>query len=147
MLVSKQAKSSIKDGIAQKLVSKTKGPYIVLEKDTPISYWIQYLSLCEGIGRPGRKVKKSAARMENTPSTVVLHKYLDRSDTRFSTIKGPLLNNLLGKWLGVIRRGTYQAAYEDSRWAYEPVSGLWPYIDPDSDSSDYGSSYEGSKYQ
>ena len=34
-----------------------------------------------------------------------------------------------------------------SRWAYEPVSDLWTDIEPDGDSSNNGSSYEGSKYQ
>ena len=67
--------------------------------------------------------------------------------SRFYTMSGPLANNHLEKWLGVIRRGTYQAASEDRRWAYEPVSALWPDIDPDSDSSNDELSDEGSKYQ
>ena len=36
---------------------------------------------------------------------------------------------------------------KDSRWAYEPVSDLWPDIEPASDYSDGGSSDEGSKDQ
>ena len=56
------------------------------------------------------------------PSTMVLHNHLYVSYTRFSTMAGPFANNLLGKWLEVIRRGTYQIASEDIRWAYEPVS-------------------------
>ena len=47
----------------------------------------------------------------------------------------------------MIRRGSYQAADEDIRWAYEPVSDLWPDIEPYSDSSVGGSGYKGSKYQ
>ena len=47
----------------------------------------------------------------------------------------------------MIRKGTYQAASEDSRWEYEPVSDLWPDIEPDSDSSDDVSRDKGSKYQ
>ena len=47
---------------------------------------------------------------------------------------GLLTNNPLVNWLGVIRRETYQAASEDSRWGNELVSDLWPDIDPDSDS-------------
>ena len=73
---------------------------------------------CEGIGRPGIKVKESADRMENIPSTMVLHKHVDGTDTIFSITAGPLYNNPLEKWLGVIRRGTYQADSEDSRWKY-----------------------------
>ena len=53
----------------------------------------------------------------------------------------------MGKWLGVIRRGTYHAVSEDIRWSYEPVSDFWPDIEPDSESSDGGSSYEGIIYQ
>ena len=47
----------------------------------------------------------------------------------------------------MIRRDYHQAEAEDSRWAYEPVSRFWPYIEPDSDSIVGGSSYEGSKYR
>ena len=47
----------------------------------------------------------------------------------------------------MIRRGTYQEALEDSRWEYEPVSYLWPDIEPGSDSSNDGSNDEVSKYQ
>ena len=43
----------------------------------------------------------------------------------------------------MIIRGTYQAASEDGRWTYEPVSGLWPDIKTDSDSSNDGSGDEG----
>ena len=63
--------------------------------------------------------------MENIPSTMVLHKHVNGVDTRFSTISGQLAKNMLVEWLGVIRRGTYQAASEDSRWEYEPVYNLW----------------------
>ena len=80
-------------------------------------------------------MKESASRMENISSTMVLHKNLYGANTRLSTKEGILVNNPLGKWLGVIRRRIYQEASEDSRWAYEPVSGFWPDIDPDSDSS------------
>ena len=85
--------------------------------------------------------------MENISSTMVLQKHVDGEDTRFSTMEEPLVNNPMEKLMGAIRRGTYQAAYEDSRWAYEPVSDFWPDVDPDSDSSDYGSSDEGIKNQ
>ena len=53
----------------------------------------------------------------------------------------------LEKRLGDIRRGAYQAAYEDSRWAYEPVSDLWLDIEPDIDYSNYGSSNDRNKDQ
>ena len=47
----------------------------------------------------------------------------------------------------MIRRRTYQAASEDSMWAYERVSNLWTDIEPGSYSSDDGSSDEGNKDQ
>ena len=92
-------------------------------------------------------MKESANRMERIPSTMVIHKHVDGADTRFSTMAVPLANNPLKKYTGVIRRGFYQAASEDSRWAYEPVSDLWPDIEPYSDSSNDGSSDEGGKDQ
>ena len=85
--------------------------------------------------------------MEKITFAMVLHKHVDGADIIFSTTAGPLANNNLEKWLGLIRRGTCQAAYEDIRWAYEPVSDLWPDIELDSDSSDGGPIDEGSKNQ
>ena len=71
--------------------------------------------------------------MDNIPSTMVVHKHLDGVDTIFAAMAGLLAKKYLEKWTGVVRRGTYQESSEDSRWAYEPVSDLWPDIDPDSD--------------
>ena len=87
-------------------------------------------------------MKESASRMENISSTMVLHKNVYGANTRLSTKEGILVNNPLGKWLGVIRIGTYQSDSEDRRWAYEPVSDLWTDIDIDRDSSDDLSSNE-----
>ena len=115
MLVRKHLKSSRKDRIYHILVFKTKGPHRVIEKAKPSSYWLQCLKFFEGIGRTGIKVKESSARMEKIPSTMVLHKHVDGADIRVFTIAGPLAKNPLEKWLGVIRRGNYQAASEDSR--------------------------------
>ena len=84
--------------------------------------------------------------MERLPPTIVIHKNLGGKDTIFATMTGPFLNSSLGKYLGVIRRGIYQEESEDNRWTYEPVLYLWPYVDPDSDSSDNGSSNERRKY-
>ena len=83
-------------------------------------------------------MKESADRMENIPSTMVLHKHVDGADTIFATVEGPLTKNHLEKWLGAIRIGTYQAAAEESRWAYESVYNLWTDIETDGDSSAYG---------
>ena len=86
--------SSRKDGVAHKLVFKIKGPYRILEKATPSSYWLHSLPFCEGLGRPGRKVKESAARMKKIPSNMVLHKHFPGNI--FSVMSRPLENNPLG---------------------------------------------------
>ena len=59
----------------------------------------------------------------------------------------PLVKIPLGKWIEIIRRGAYQAEFGDVRWEYELVSNLCPDLEPKSDSSYYGSSDKGSKYQ
>ena len=92
-------------------------------------------------------MKESAYWMEKKPSTMVPHKYVHGTATIFSIVAGLLANNPLEKFLGMVRRENYQAASEDRRWAYEPVSDLWSEIYPRSDSSYYGSSDEGTKYK
>ena len=113
-----QSKSSKKYRVAPKLVLRTKGPYRVLEKATPISYWIQSLPFCEGPGRPGRKLKGSATATKNIIFTMVIFKKLDRVDTGFTTMSVPLVKNPMEKCIGVIRIGTHQAKYEERSWAY-----------------------------
>ena len=90
VVLMEQVNSRRKYGILHKLIFKTKVPYRFLEKATPISYWLQRLPFCEDLGRPGRKVKGSAARLENIPSTMVLHKHVYGVDTIFVAMAGPL---------------------------------------------------------
>ena len=75
---------------------------------------------------------------------MVILKNVYGDHSRFTTRLGPSVNNYLEKCLGAIRIGTYQESSEDNMWAYEPVSYLLPYVDPDSESSDDD---EVSKYQ
>ena len=56
----------------------------------------------------GKKVKELAARVENILFTMVLYKHVYGTDTIFATIPRTLMNNPLGKWIELIRRGTYQ---------------------------------------
>ena len=58
VIVRKQVKSSRKVGIAQKVVFKTKVPYIALEKAKNTSYWLQCLPFRQGLGRLVIKVKE-----------------------------------------------------------------------------------------
>ena len=85
--------------------------------------------------------------MEKISSTMVLYRHIYGVYIRYDTIPGPLVNNSLGKWIGVITRRIYQVAAEDSRWAYELVSDLWPDFKSGSNSKDGESSDEESKYQ
>ena len=78
---------------------------------------------------------------------MVLHKHVDGEDTMLVNMTGPLINYHLGKWIGVIIRGSYQEAAEDPRWEYEPVFDFYPYMDPDSDCIVDGSSHDGKNYQ
>ena len=74
--------------------------------------------------------------MEKLPSTLVIHKKADGVDTRFAMTRGPFLHSLLEKWLGALNQGTYQQAQGDARWAFEPISDLWPTKEVESDSED-----------
>ena len=61
-------------------------------------------------------MKESEAGIEKIAPTMALHKHVDGVATIFATILVPLDNNPLDNWLGMIIRGTYQSASEDSRW-------------------------------
>ena len=101
------------------------------------------MTFCEGIRKPGGESEVISVQGGNIPSNMLLHKHVDGADTRLSTMEGLFVNNPLGKWLGVTRRGAYQAAPQDSRCGYHPVSALWPDIDSDINSRNDGSSDEG----
>ena len=58
LVLRKEVKLSIKNGVAQKLVFKTKIPYRVLQKAKLSSSWFQRLHFCEGLWRTGRKLKE-----------------------------------------------------------------------------------------
>ena len=81
------------------LAFKTKGTYQVPEKATPSSYWLQRLPFCEGLGRPGRKLKEFVVRTEKIPSTTVINKHVDEAYTRCDTKSGSFLNNTLKNYL------------------------------------------------
>ena len=78
---------------------------------------------------------------------MVIKNHVYGTDTIFVTMLGPLVINTLRKWLRVIRREAYKESARERRWAYEPVSDFWPYVDPVSNSSDDDSGEERSKDQ
>ena len=117
MVVRNQLNSIRKYGVSQKLIFRTKWAYRVLEEDIPISYWLKRLPLFVVPGKPRRKVKEPMTTMEHIISAMVFHKNAVGADNIFANMSGPLVNNPLGKCLVLIRKGTWQAAAEDSRWA------------------------------
>ncbi len=126
VLVRKRVQSSTKDGISAKLVFRARGPYRVLEQaDSPSSYIIQRIPFTRGLGRPGRRVKEKAARMERIPSVVVFPKLVDGADTRFASMNGPLVSNPLERWIRVTERGKYVKADQDENYAFEKVASIW----------------------
>jgi len=89
VIVRRQVQSRATDGVSAKLTFRAKGPYRVLEKVNPGSYRIQKLPFLQGLGRPGRVHKESAARMEKISSTLVLHKHTDGADTCLASMVQP----------------------------------------------------------
>ena len=133
MIVRRQVKSDASQNFSAKLVFKSRGPYRVIEKLNPNSYKLQKLPFLRGLGRKGRFIKESAARMTQLPSTLIFHKHADGADTRFSLMGGDIAENALEKWLGVVRRGSYVKAEGDPNWAFEPLASMWSEDLPDDD--------------
>ncbi len=134
VIVRKQVQSNSDRGIAGKIVFKSRGPYRVLEPANPGSYWIQKLPFLDGLGSTGRRVKESAARMERIPSTLVIHKRPDGADTRLASMRHPLVNNPVQKWLGAIDSGAYQQAAPTEDHAFVKIEDMWS--DPMDESED-----------
>jgi hypothetical protein len=72
-----------------------------------------------------RQVKESAARMERIPSTLVIHKRPDGVDTRMVSMRHPLVNNPVQKWLGAIDSGAYQPAAITEAHSFVKVEDMW----------------------
>ena len=134
VIVRKQVKSNADRGIAGKIVFKSRGPYRVLEQANPGSYWIQKLPFLDGLGSTDRRVKESAARMERIPSTLVVHKQPDGADTCMASMRHPLVNNPVQKWLGAIDSGAYQPAAPTDNHAFVKIEDMWS--DPMDESED-----------
>ena len=134
VIVRKQVKSNADRGIAGKIVFKSRGPYRVLEPANPGSYIIPKLPFLDNLGSMGRRVKESAARMERIPSTLVIHKRPDGADTRMASMRHPLVNNPVQKWLGAIDSGAYRPAAPTENHAFVKIEDMWS--DPIDESDD-----------
>jgi hypothetical protein len=125
VIVRKQVKSNADRGTAGKIVFKSRGTYSVLEQANPGSYWIQKLPFLDGLaGSTGRQVKESAARMERIPSTLAVHKGPDGADTRMASMRHPLVNNPVQKWLGAIYSGAYQPAAPTNNHTFVKIKDM-----------------------
>jgi hypothetical protein len=105
----------------------------VLEKAGDESYWIQRIPVLQELKRrPGVRQKQAAWRLERVPSSVVLHKRLDSTDTRWLAQATNLRNNPLEHNLGFFDFGRYHKAPDDAKYAFDRAEDLLQY-DLDSD--------------
>ena len=135
VIVRKQVQSSADKGIPAKQKFKWKGIYRVIERLGERSYSVQKLPTVQGKGRPGRIRKYSAGVMEKIPSSLIINKHLDTSDTRLASLDQDLVNNPLEQSLGFFQYGKYVQAAPGSNFAYDKVEDLWA-IDIESDDED-----------
>ena len=139
VVIRRQVTSDASTGRPAKLRVRAKGVYKVLEKAGEDSYWVQKIPVLQELNRrPGKKTKQAAWRLSKIPSSVVVHKRIDSSDTRWLQRSAELQNNPLEKNLGFFDFGRYVKAAEGSKHAFEKVNDLLGYeIDfDDSDSEE-----------
>ena len=124
VIVKKQVQT--REGVPAKLTMKARGPYRVLERigDTG-SYYIQRIPFMQNLGRRGKRIKESAARMEKLPSTMVIHHQVDGPDSRFATLEYPFVPNPLEKHLRIHKHGTYEKTGQEQPFAYDRVADMW----------------------
>jgi len=137
VIIRKQIQSSSDKGIPAKQKFKWKGIYRVVEKLSDKSYHVQKLPTMQGAGKVGKLRKYSAGVMERIPSSLIINKHLDTSDTRLATLDQDLVNNPLEQSLGMFEYGKYIQAAPGSNFAYDRIEDLWSIdIDSDDDTDD-----------
>ena len=135
VIVRKQLQSDADKGAPAKQRFRWKGIYKVLEKYSDNSYGVQKLPTTQGKGRPGRIRKYAAAVMEKVPSSLIINKHLDTSDTRLAALNQNLVSNPLEHNLGFYEYGKYVKAPDGANFAYDKVEDLWS-IDISSDNEE-----------
>jgi hypothetical protein len=134
VVIRKQVHSKTADGISAKLMFRAKGPYRVVDQTPTGTYRLIKLPFLEGLGRPGRLIKEAAFRLEKLPSTLVIHRCADGTDTRFASLRGPFAPSPLEKWLGALNPGAYRQAAPEQNHAFEPLANMWSDdVDPPDD--------------
>jgi hypothetical protein len=108
-----------------------------MDKESDKSYWVQKLPTVQGKGKPGTLQKYAASLMERIPSSLIVNKYLDTSDTRLSALGQELVPNPLEQNLGFFEFGKYVRAPPEAEFAFDRIEDLWSVdLEPDSDSED-----------
>lgn len=142
VMIRKEVQSSDAKGPAKARI-RARGPYRVLERASPGTYYVQKIPFTARTRRGrNKRLKESAARMERVPSTVVIHKTTDGMDTRLATIHRPLVTNPLENTLGPSQFGTYKQAPANQAYAYERIEDIWGEQDLITNNSDSESSDE-----
>ena len=125
VVVRRQVQSEAAQGKPAKLMMRAKGPYRVLEQAGKGSYWIQRIpSLQTMTTRPGVRQKQASWRLERLPSTIVIHKRLNSSDTRWMERITPLRDNPLEQNLGLFDFGKYCKAPNNAPYAFDKMENL-----------------------
>ena len=132
VIIRKQVQSDSALGRPAKQTFKWKGIYRVLRKEGEKSYLVQKQPTLQNRSKAGKIIKYSAAVMEKIPSSLVVHKHLDTTDTRLSAMEHPLVKNPLEQNLGFHKFGKYVRATEGASEAFDKVEDLWA-IEIDSD--------------
>jgi hypothetical protein len=135
VIIRKQVQSDATIGRPAKQTFKWKGIYKVLQQEGEKSYLVQKQPTIQGRTRPGRILKYAASVMERIPSSVIIHKHLDTTDTRLSALDQPLVKNPLEQSLGFHQYGKYVKAPAGADFAFDKVEDLWS-IDIDSEEED-----------
>jgi hypothetical protein len=134
VIIRKQVQSDGERGIPAKQKFRWKGIYRIMEKESDKSYWVQKLPTLQGKGRLGTLQKYAASQMERIPSSLIVNKYLDTSDTRLSALGQELVPNPLEQNLGFFEFGRYVRAPPAADFAFDRVEDLWSVdLEPDSD--------------
>lgn len=137
-IVQVQKQVQTRDGVPAKQMMRTRGPYRVIEPtaENPNSYWVQRIPFIQGLGKKGKRTKESAARMEKLPSTLVIHKRTDGTDSRLASLDTPAVTNPLEQYLRIHQFGTYKKADDDS-FAFIRIEDLWQDEVDDDDVDDF----------
>ena len=125
VIIRKQVTSDAQRGIPAKQTLRWKGIYRVIEAVGDKSYNVQRIPTIQGMQTAGRIQKYAAAVMEKIPSSLVIHKNLDTTDTRLASLEGPLVQNPLEQNLGLEFFGKYIRAPEEANFAFDKIEDLW----------------------